>query len=70
MRVAVLVLGDVGLSPRMQYHTGSLAKEGFDVDLVGFTGEYFGIPYFHARTPEETLNLILVSNTELPVNFS
>ncbi|XP_019642059.1 PREDICTED: chitobiosyldiphosphodolichol beta-mannosyltransferase-like [Branchiostoma belcheri] len=37
-RVSVLVLGDIGRSPRMQYHAISLAKEGFDVDLVGFSG--------------------------------
>ena len=37
-RVCVLVLGDIGRSPRMQYHAISLAKEGFQVDLVGFSG--------------------------------
>lgn len=34
----VLVLGDVGRSPRMQYHALSLAREGALVDLVGYAG--------------------------------
>lgn len=36
--VCVLVLGDLGRSPRMQYHAVSFAKEGFTVDLVGYPG--------------------------------
>ncbi|ORZ29726.1 hypothetical protein BCR44DRAFT_54839 [Catenaria anguillulae PL171] len=35
--VAVLVLGDLGRSPRMQYHAISLAESGFHVDLIGYT---------------------------------
>ncbi|KAJ3173832.1 mannosyltransferase [Geranomyces variabilis] len=37
-RVLVLVLGDVGRSPRTQYHAVSLANAGFAVDLVGYPG--------------------------------
>ncbi|KAJ3151674.1 mannosyltransferase [Geranomyces variabilis] len=37
-RVLVLVLGDVGRSPRTQYHAVSLASAGFAVDLVGYPG--------------------------------
>lgn len=37
-RVAVLVLGDIGRSPRMQNHAVSLAKAGWNVDLIGFKG--------------------------------
>ncbi|KAK7870720.1 hypothetical protein R5R35_009872 [Gryllus longicercus] len=37
-RVSVVVLGDVGRSPRMQYHSLSLANEGFIVDLIGYSG--------------------------------
>jgi beta-1,4-mannosyltransferase len=37
--VAVVVLGDLGRSPRMQYHAISLAKAGFTVSLVGGVGE-------------------------------
>ena len=38
MRTAVIVLGDVGRSPRMQYHAASLAAAGAEVDLVGLEG--------------------------------
>lgn len=37
-RICVLVLGDIGRSPRMQYHVLSFAKAGFRVDMVGFGG--------------------------------
>lgn len=37
-RVAVVVLGDVGRSPRIQYHSLSLAQEGFQVSLLGYEG--------------------------------
>jgi len=36
--VCVLVLGDIGRSPRMQYHSLSFAKEGYQVDIVGYRG--------------------------------
>ena len=38
--VQILVLGDVGSSPRMQYHALSIAKHGGRVDLVGFLREW------------------------------
>lgn len=38
MRTAVIVIGDLGRSPRMQYHAGSLAAAGSDVDLIGLEG--------------------------------
>lgn len=38
-RAIVLVLGDLGRSPRMLYHARSLAKGGLDVDLCGYDGE-------------------------------
>ncbi|KAI9737553.1 MAG: mannosyltransferase [Cirrosporium novae-zelandiae] len=34
--VQVLVLGDIGRSPRMQYHALSIAKHGGHVDLIGY----------------------------------
>ncbi|XP_071106885.1 chitobiosyldiphosphodolichol beta-mannosyltransferase-like [Haliotis cracherodii] len=34
----VVVLGDIGRSPRIQYHAISLAKEGYMVDIVGYGG--------------------------------
>ncbi|XP_034194976.2 chitobiosyldiphosphodolichol beta-mannosyltransferase [Osmia lignaria lignaria] len=36
--VCVLVLGDLGRSPRMQYHVTSFVKEGFTVDFIGYPG--------------------------------
>lgn len=37
--VQILVLGDIGRSPRMQYHALSIAKHGRKVDLVGYKGK-------------------------------
>lgn len=39
----VLVLGDIGRSPRMQYHALSIAKHGGTVDLIGYHGESISI---------------------------
>jgi len=36
--VQVVVLGDIGRSPRMQYHALSIAKYGGHVDLIGYLG--------------------------------
>jgi beta-1,4-mannosyltransferase len=38
LRVAVVVLGDLGRSPRMQYHALALAGQGATVDLIGYGG--------------------------------
>jgi len=38
MQAAVIVLGDLGRSPRMQYHASALATSGVDVDLIGEEG--------------------------------
>lgn len=46
--VQVLVLGDIGRSPRMQYHAMSIAKHGGRVDVIGYRGIYFlnfNVPY-------------------------
>lgn len=37
--VQIVVLGDIGRSPRMQYHALSIAQHGGRVQLVGFMGE-------------------------------
>lgn len=37
--IVVVVLGDIGRSPRMQYHAASLASHGVRVSLVGYEGE-------------------------------
>ena len=38
MRVTVVVLGDLGRSPRMQYHAEALAAHQIDVDVVARAG--------------------------------
>ena len=38
--VCIVVLGDIGRSPRMQYHALSLARSGFFVNIVGYGGWY------------------------------
>lgn len=37
--VQILVLGDIGRSPRMQYHALSIAKKGGKVVIIGYKGE-------------------------------
>jgi len=39
IHIVVLVLGDLGRSPRMQYHANSLLKQGHTVSFVGYDGE-------------------------------
>lgn len=41
-RVDVVVLGDLGRSPRMANHATSLAKEGFNVQMFGYGGSDLG----------------------------
>ena len=36
--VAIVVLGDVGRSPRMMYHAESFARSGFETSLIGYEG--------------------------------
>lgn len=38
MRVSIVVLGDLGRSPRMVYHALALAARGVSVDLIGYEG--------------------------------
>lgn len=40
--VQVVVMGDIGRSPRMQYHALSLVDAGCQVDFIGYNGEYQG----------------------------
>ncbi|KAK8153163.1 beta-1,4-mannosyltransferase [Phyllosticta citrichinensis] len=35
-RIQIVVLGDIGRSPRMQYHAMSLARLGYAVDIIGY----------------------------------
>jgi beta-1,4-mannosyltransferase len=36
--VAILVLGDIGRSPRMMYHAESFAKNDYETFLIGYPG--------------------------------
>jgi hypothetical protein len=36
--IQIVVLGDIGRSPRMQYHALSVAKHGGRVDIIGYKG--------------------------------
>jgi len=38
IHVTVVVLGDLGRSPRMRYHALALADSGVEVDLIGYAG--------------------------------
>ena len=40
----ILVLGDIGRSPRMQYHALSIAKHSGWVDVIGYRGKQLNIP--------------------------
>jgi beta-1,4-mannosyltransferase len=40
--VQVVVMGDIGRSPRMQYHALSLVDAGCQVDLIGYAGTWYG----------------------------
>lgn len=42
--VAILVLGDIGRSPRMMYHAESFADNNFETFLIGYGGQ-FSIDY-------------------------
>lgn len=60
--VQILVLGDIGRSPRMQYHALSIAKHGGLVDLIGYQGECyksFGSTVLTSRV--QNLNYIRIS---------
>jgi len=37
-RATIVVLGDIGHSPRMGYHAMSISKEGYQVDILGYEG--------------------------------
>ena len=37
--VTLVVLGDIGRSPRMQYHALSFSRNGYTVDFVGYDGK-------------------------------
>src|SRR6202158_1096425 len=54
MRAAVVVVGDLGRSPRMQYHARALAANGVGVDLIGCEGP--PLPKFLTDDPRVTVH--------------
>lgn len=60
-RTIVLVLGDLGRSPRMLYHARSLARSGHKVDLCGYDG---------AKPFDEILNNDLVKIHHIPLTLN
>ena len=56
MRVAVVVIGDLGRSPRMLYHARALVVNGADVDLVGLRGA--ALPAALDRNPRVTVHTL------------
>src|SRR5277367_5126341 len=62
--VQVLVLGDIGRSPRMQYHAMSIAKHGGRVDVIGYNGDFYPCQrsYVTNNLTESALHPGLVGN--------
>ncbi|KAJ8713747.1 hypothetical protein PYW07_014117 [Mythimna separata] len=59
--VKVVVLGDIGRSPRMQYHALSLANNGLEVNIIG---------YLESKPLREILEHPHITITELqPINI-
>jgi beta-1,4-mannosyltransferase len=56
MRAAVVVVGDLGRSPRMQYHAHALAANETAVDLIGYQGA--SLPRFVVNQPRITVHRI------------
>ncbi|KDN52053.1 glycosyltransferase family 33 protein [Tilletiaria anomala UBC 951] len=52
---AVVVLGDIGRSPRMCYHVESLAHEGWKVGIVGYAGVELPLQLHRATIKRHTL---------------
>jgi len=54
MRAAVVVVGDLGRSPRMQYHAQALAANDTPVDLIGYEG--VALPRLITNQPRITVH--------------
>ena len=66
MRAAVIALGDLGRSARMQYHAHALAANGVDVDLVGLEGT----PLSRRITDDPRLTVHRIKGTRLRIRRS
>ncbi|EOD46171.1 putative beta- -mannosyltransferase protein [Neofusicoccum parvum UCRNP2] len=73
--VQVVVLGDIGRSPRMQYHAISLAKHGHHVDIIGYKGSKSRLPSSFLQNPPSIPTLLvahivcLLRNTTLCIDW-
>lgn len=68
IRVQILVLGDIGRSPRMQYHALSIAKHGGFVDLIGYHGECHVLWQYNAdKSADSELHPHITSNSRITV---
>lgn len=67
-RVCIVVLGDIGRSPRMQYHAKSFIEKGYSVDIVGYV-ETKPLPEIIEHTSIKQLNIFPELNLLKPVKF-
>lgn len=73
--IQILVVGDVGRSPRMQYHALSVAKHGRNVDIVGYKGDtYQFVAAFKAnieqRRRDTLISLVTLESPCIPFRRS
>jgi beta-1,4-mannosyltransferase len=66
MRAAVVALGDLGRSARMQYHAHALVSNGVDVDLVGLEGT----PLSSRVTSDPRITVHRIKGTRLRIRRS
>ena len=71
-RVHILVLGDIGRSPRMQYHALSIAKHGGQVDFIGYTGScrhyQLACSIAYSRAPESDVHAEVLSSPSITIH--
>lgn len=68
MRAAVVVVGDLGRSPRMQYHVRALSAGGVDVDFIGYEGA--PLPRFITTDPRVAVHHIAEANWRVRMTSS
>jgi beta-1,4-mannosyltransferase len=65
MRAAVVVAGDLGRSPRMQYHAHALAASGVDVSVIGYQGAT--LPKFLTDNPRISVHRFYELRSHRPI---
>jgi beta-1,4-mannosyltransferase len=60
-KAIVLVVGDIGRSPRMQFQAASLAKNGWEVWMVGLEGSEL-MPEINAYISQNKIHVKTLSN--------